>query len=314
MTKEQSILINIRCAQNILLLTHINPDGDTIGCVAAFYFLIKLLDSNKNVKILAQENFNNNGKYKFLNLPQDVILTNVSQEELKKMELIIACDCGEISRTPLIKLSTNCTCPMINIDHHPNNHLFGNINLVDENAAATTEIIFQLCTNWQIPITKQIADCILLGIVTDTDSFANLTTTPKTLTIVDKLMSLGANLADMNQKLWYNKNPQTLKYWGKILKTVKINKRYGIALIIIPPELLKEINENEPEVNDEFTDFLNYIAGIKMAMVIKTDAAAGLIKGSLRTTSDKVDVGLLANILGGGGHQKAAGFSIINKP
>ncbi|MFH0814497.1 MAG: bifunctional oligoribonuclease/PAP phosphatase NrnA [Candidatus Falkowbacteria bacterium] len=310
MTKEQAILINIRCAQNILLLTHVNPDGDTIGCVVAFYFFIKLLDQNKNVKILAQENFNNNGKYKFLNLPQDAILTNTNQDELKRIDLIIACDCGEISRTPLGQLSTNYKCPMINIDHHPNNHLFGNINLIDEKAAATTEIIFELFSNWQIPLNKQIANSLLLGIITDTDSFANLTTTPKTLEIVDKLMSLGANLADMNQKLWYNKNPQALKYWGKILKTVKINKRYGVALIIIPPELLKEINENEPEVNDEFTDFLNYISGIKMAMVIKIDAAAGLIKGSLRTTSDRVDVGLLANILGGGGHQKAAGFSI----
>ncbi|MBI5254333.1 DHH family phosphoesterase, partial [Candidatus Falkowbacteria bacterium] len=195
MTKEQAILINIRCAQNILLLTHINPDGDTIGCVAAFYFLIKLLDQNKNIKILAQENFSDNGKYKFLNLPQDSVLTNINHDELKKIDLIIACDCGEISRTPLGTLSNGYKCPMINIDHHPNNHLFGNINLIDEKAAATTEIIFELFSNWQIPITKQIADCLLLGIITDTDSFANLTTTPKTLEIVDKLTNLGANLS-----------------------------------------------------------------------------------------------------------------------
>jgi phosphoesterase RecJ-like protein len=307
---KQAILDNLQRANNILLLTHINPDGDTIGCVAAFYHLAKLLNTQKQISISATEEFWKNTKYSELNLAQCEFLTTISAEGIKKFDLIIACDCGEITRTNFETILLQRACPLISIDHHKDNSAFGDINIIDEQAAATTEIVYKLFKETNAPINKIIADCLLLGIITDTDCFSTLTTTRETLKIADELTKLGANLAELNKTLWQNKTPHSLKYWAQIFSRIKINKQYKVAIITIPDELMKEIQENDPEIAREITEFLNYLSGVKMAIILKHDKDNRIIKGSARTTSNSVDVGLLASIINGGGHQKAAGFSV----
>lgn len=307
MNPEQQIIEHIKNAPNILLVPHINPDGDAISCVSCFLHLAKQFDERKNVHIFSQDKIPS--QLNFLDLSQTQIFTNPHDLSLPLYNLIIACDCGDIGRTGLEQELFLRRAPLINIDHHKNNDFFADINIVEENAGATAEIVFKLFQQNNIPISKYIADLLAIGILTDTDNLSTLTTTSQTLDIIAQLIEFGADIKSLNQKLWHNQNTTTLKYWGEILDLIKINRDMEIATIIIPAHLQMQIDALSTEILGEITNFFNDLQEVKMVLILKEDPDGKIIKGSLRTTQNNVDVSLLASILGGGGHPKAAGFS-----
>jgi len=218
MTAEQQVIEHIKNAPNILLVPHINPDGDAISCVSCFLHLAKQFDARKNVHIFSLDGIPR--QLDFLDFSKTQIFTNPSDLSIPLYNLILACDCGDIGRTGLEEHLHSRNAPLISIDHHKNNDFFADINIVEENAGATAEIVFKIFQQNNIPISKQIADLLTIGILTDTDNLSTLTTTSQTLDIIAQLIELGADIKSLNKKLWYTQNISTLKYWSEIFDLI----------------------------------------------------------------------------------------------
>jgi bifunctional oligoribonuclease and PAP phosphatase NrnA len=199
---------------------------------------------------------------------------------------------------------------IVNIDHHPTNPGFGKINLVEAAASSAAELVFQFFENQQIQITRDMATCLLTGILTDTGGFSNMGTTQSSMEIASKLLGYGAKFTTITNFTVRNKTVNTLKLWGKALDRLTRHADGVVSTVIAQADLV-ECDATDEDL-EGIANFLNALQDAKIIMVLKEDPA-GFVKVSLRTTQENVDVSVLAQKFGGGGHKKAAGFSVPGK-
>jgi phosphoesterase RecJ-like protein len=301
---EQAVL----GAKKILVLTHQKPDGDAFGSVLAFGKFLDALDATHDIFALGPLSSAANflpGVKKIKSDPAGLNFLNY--------DLILILDCGDTKQpgfeTELNALPENLT--VINIDHHRTNENFGTINLVDPDAASTTEIIFNFFEQIKFSIDSDMATSLLTGLITDTSNFSNPATTFASFETAGRLLAYGARLGEISTNILQNKSLDVLKFWGTILSRLTENKEWGVVTTVITKDDLELANLNE-EALEGVTNFLNNLKGAKMVLVLKA-LEEGKINGSFRTTSPGVDVSRLAKMFGGGGHAKAAGFTIPGK-
>ena len=151
----------------------------------------------------------------------------------------------------------------------------------------------------------------MCGIYTDTDGFTNLATTPKSLRLCSELLSLGARFRDITAFTMRNKSIASLKLWGRALERLRLDTKNQIATTVIKRNDFEECGAADDDA-EGVSSVLNHLSGIKMAMVLR-EIGDGTIKASLRTTDDSIDVSKIALQNGGGGHKKAAGFTVRGK-
>lgn len=304
----QKIYNLIKTSQNILLIAHRRPDGDALGALCAFFRFVK--SAEKSVTAYCADYPNK--IFDFLDGFREIKF-NEGLSDFNQFDLIICLDCGDLEQTgckdKLILIQKNTV--IINIDHHLTNTYFGQVNLVEAKASSTSEIITEFFNFLKIEIGKEQAACLLVGILADTDNFSNSATIPKTLRLAAGLLAKGINFKKLNSFDEKNKNLSILKLWGEILSRLEKNNVYNIATTVITKEDFKRYNIKEEALNN-IANFFNNLAGVKATLILKEDGN-GRIRGSLRTTDEEVDVANLAQVLGGGGHKKAAGFSLAGK-
>lgn len=291
-------------AGKILLIPHEDPDGDALGSVSAFaYFLDKI---NKSYSIFCSTEV----PEKLNVLPH---LVSVSTDESVwdgGHDLILILDSGDLKyagvQNQINQLTHNPT--IINIDHHPTNENFGHHNLIITTASSTAEILYHFFRYNKIEIDKNMAVSLLTGIVTDTDNFSNPGTTSSSLAVASDLISHGANFNLI--KNWFSKDKSiiALKLWGEALSRLTKNEKLDIVYTYLTQKDLKKHNAGEAE-SQGISNFLNNLSDGRAALLLK-ETEKGKIKGSMRTTRDDYDVSVIAKSLGGGGHKKAAGFTV----
>ncbi|HEC21161.1 MAG TPA: hypothetical protein ENI70_01445 [Candidatus Peregrinibacteria bacterium] len=195
---------------------------------------------------------------------------------------------------------------IINIDHHPSNQNFGGLNIVNSKAASTTLVLFHLFNRIGIEIDHQMATCLLTGIYTDTGSFMHSNSSPEAMRVAGELLKKGANLRLISKRVFRNTPLSTMMLWGKVFSRIKKNSQ-GVVISAVTKRDYKECSATREELSG-VVDYLKYIPGTKYATLLTEEN--GHVKSSLRTTRDDVDVAKIAQKLGGGGHVKAAGFSV----
>lgn len=300
----------IKNAQRILLTTHVKPDGDAIGSICSF--LLYLKNEGKDVLAIVD---NLPANFEFIPGTHHLkLLENFSEEKLSQLheeyDLIVTFDFNEIHRSPIaqvIENAKNKNIPIIEIDHHQPQPIFGT-PIIDSNASSTTVLIYDYFIANNIEITTKMATSLLTGILTDTDHLSNSSTNPHSAYIASELLRKGAHLYKITQNTRANKNINTMKLWGDALKKLKHNKKYNIAYTIISQQDLKKYNVSD-EVIEGMPNFLTSLQKLNAILVLK-ETPEGKYKGSFRTTRSKIDVSKLAKLFGGGGHTKAAGFTI----
>ncbi len=295
-------------AKKILVLTHHRPDGDALGSSLSFSKFLEALGKENTVFSLGS--IPNSANF----LPdRKKIRSNFSELNLADYNLLVILDCGDLKQTGIERelLDLPPSLSIINIDHHQTNENFGVLNIVDAESSSTSEIIFNLFRELHFPIDKNIATCLLTGLITDTANFSNPATTFASLEAAGQLLSKGANLREISAYVLKNKSLSVLKFWGTILSRLTENKKWGVVTTVITNEDLALANLNE-EALEGITNFLNNLRGAKMVLVLRA-TGDGKIKGSFRTTAPNIDVSRLAKAFGGGGHAKAAGFTISGK-
>ncbi|RMD59567.1 bifunctional oligoribonuclease/PAP phosphatase NrnA [Candidatus Parcubacteria bacterium] len=296
----------IKDANHILLVTHNRPDGDGLASVCAMADYLKELNKKFTLSCTDEP------PRQFDFLPH-LELFSSTVPNLDKYDLLIPLDCGSINRTGLEKQITQhrAKIKIIEFDHHPAINHYADLELRNPGAASTTEVVYDFFVANQININKNRATCILTGISTDTGNFLYPSTSSKTIAIASEMLQKGARLPSILDNTWRNKSLTTMKIWGKAINNLRINPKYNFAFTALTIKDIEESGASEEEL-EGIAGFLSNLEGVK-GILFLYEEGGGVIKGSLRSLQEGINVAALAQKLGGGGHIRAAGFKIQGK-
>ncbi len=201
--------------------------------------------------------------------------------------------------------------PVINIDHHAGNDFFGKVNLVDITATSTSEIlvsVLEALTGDPKFINEEIATALLTGIITDTNSFQNTNTTPKSLTVAAQLVAFGGRQQDIIKSIYKTKPLSTLRLWGRALSNLRDEKSHKFVWTQLYKKDYLEVGAAETESSGVIDELLKTASGVDFALLLSEKN--GDVHGSLRSTTKSKDVSIIAKLFGGGGHPMAAAFQM----
>jgi len=300
----QRIYEAIKKAANILLVSHLHPDGDSLAAILAFYKF--LIQQNKKATILVNDKL----PFDFNFLPYFYYIeTDFNNLMREKFDLIVFLDCGDFLRSGLQKhIDKIKNILTVNIDHHFSNNNFGTWNLVMPNASSTSEILFYFFKCLNFILEPSMATCLLMGILTDTNFFNYDNTSGETIKAASQLIKSGAKVNFALERIYSAPSIKNLKLYGKALARLQIDPETELATTAI---FLDDLEQARADFDDlEGLDYyLNSLHDVKGVLVLK-EHEFGFVKGSLRTTRGDVDMAEIAKNYGGGGHKKAAGFKI----
>lgn len=201
--------------------------------------------------------------------------------------------------------------PIINIDHHAGNDHFGKINLVDLTATSTCEILvslFEALSKDTSLLTQDIATALLTGIITDTNSFQNQNTTPKSLTVAAQLVAANADQQEIIKRIYKTRSLSTLRLWGRVLSNIRDEMNYRFIWSQIQKADFVVTQSTATDADGVIDELLKTATGVDFVLLL-TEKDDG-IHGSLRSVATGVDVSAIAKLFGGGGHAMAAGFVV----
>ncbi len=293
-------VIELFSKKNEFLVTaHVNPDGDAVGSLLGLGLLLKSM-GKEVVLVLAQPV---PSTYRFLPGSDRVFLPQDLSRET--YEVGVALDCSELERVgeALQKILKNCRF-LVNIDHHLSNKRFGDLNLVDSEAAATGEIICELAEKMGVKISPEVATNLYTALVTDTGSFQFANTTPRCHYTAARLLEYGAKRQQIREFLYEQRSLPSLRLLEKALGTLSLNSNGRIAWMKVRKEFFLETGA-VPEDCEGFIEYPKSLAGVELGVLFK-EIEYGEVKVGFRSKT-LLDVSKLAELFGGGGHERAAG-------
>jgi phosphoesterase RecJ-like protein len=285
-------------ASNVLIITHIDPDGDAIGSLTAMGQFLK--ERDKFVTMACEDNVPQ--RFAFLPLASEVRrspLPNVNYD------LVMALDCGDQLRMGKVFTALPSPTPtLVNIDHHVTNTYFGDFNLIDPQASATVEILHYLFKEWEETITPGIAMSLLTGLVTDTLGFRTSNTTARSLRAAAELMDAGGDLFSITMAALILRPLATLQLWQVGLNRMQFDD--GLLWTTISRQAAQAVSDNTNS-----TGLSNLLADVEEVAigVVLTEMNDGSVRVSIRSR-EPYDVSEVAVQFGGGGHPQAAGCTL----
>ena len=295
----------LKGARLVLTPTHQNVDAD--GLASAIALRLALQQLGVNLVPMVSDG-NRPGSLDFLPGFDEVLV--YGRDELPDYDLLCLVDCSDRRRVGTVYSDdpdrVSGSVPIINIDHHVTNDNFGQVNIVVPRAAAASEVVADLLTEWGTTLNRDIAQCLLSGIYGDTLGLRTDSTTARTMRTAASLVDAGADPVPVVDALFRVKPRSTVCLWEKALRNVQ----YTGGLIWT--ELTKDTLERCGADASEAEGLVNFLVGTEGA------GAAALLyandKGwrvSLRSLPNGVDVAQIAAEFGGGGHPRAAGVQIV---
>ncbi len=196
---------------------------------------------------------------------------------------------------------------IVNVDHHPSNSRFGDVNVIDPAASAVGQMVIEMLDHFGFPITSTIATNLYVALLTDTGGFRHENTTPRTLDDAARLARLGADPGHIATQVYKMRPETTLKLSGMALATMRVELEGRLAWAKVTRRMLREASAVMAE-SEGIIDTLNSIAGLEVAILFK-EVQGELTKISVRSRGG-VDAAALCATFGGGGHVRAAGAEI----
>jgi len=279
-------------AGDVLILTHANPDGDTLG--GAFALQLGLQQKGKRARVLCADGVPE--RYRFL---------SVEPQEFEE-RYIVSVDVADSSLLGKTVEESYGTRVDLAIDHHGTNRLFAKESYVESDAASACEIIYLLLLSMNVQISKEIADRLYTGVSTDTGCFCYSNVTPRTFRIAADLMERGADTAGINVKMFETKKPGFLQLEQMVLQSMELYENGRISVLTVSREMLEKTGCKDEEI-DPIVALSRQIEGVCIGITCK-EKTDGSWKVSVRT-HEGVDASRLCALFGGGGHKRAAGCS-----
>jgi phosphoesterase RecJ-like protein len=279
------------------ITTHVRPDGDGVGSSLGLCWLLRSL--GKSAEVVLRDEI----PVSYAQLPGADEIKKVAEVN-GKYDAIFVIECSDITRPGIRGLENQLT---VNIDHHATSEHFGTINWIDQTASAVGEMIYNLCKAIGGRITKEIAECVYLALVTDTGSFHFPNTTERTLKVASELIKVGVKPARISEAV-YNSYPWSrIELMRQVLATVRRNDAGNIAWLRQPLEM----SENAGAVDGDNNGFVNIPLAAREveAVVYMREVQPNAYRVSLRSKDD-INVARVAERFGGGGHKNAAGCRV----
>jgi bifunctional oligoribonuclease and PAP phosphatase NrnA len=294
----------IRGRERFLLTAHEGPDGDALGSLLGMHRLLTQLGKD-SVMFLAAKEFPLPIEYRFL--PLEEVFHEAPADMADRAAIFL--DCGNIDRMPVDFLSAEGVYT-INIDHHHDNTLFGDVNLVEVDASCTAEIVYELAVLLGARITPEMAVALYVGLVTDTGKFMYENTNARTHRIVADLIEAGVDVDETYRRLYEHVPIEKLRLLSRALDGIQYHCDGTLVLAYIAAADYAASGAGE-EMTEGIIDHLRSVEGARVAALIRDlgDRGRAARKVSLRSSDGAVDVSAIARVHGGGGHKRAAGFS-----
>ena len=297
---EREILNAINSSLCPLIITHINPDGDTLGCASA---MKSFIGDKADILIQIEDNFNFPSSYSFL--PYINNAKNFSNIE-NKYDLIIALDIASIDRMigSAREIFDNAK-NTIAIDHHKTHKGYAKLNHIRGGISSTGEVLYDFFKNLNIEITKEMAIGLYCAILTDTGCFKYESTTSHTFEIASELSQAGIDTSQIADLCYTNKPKNLILFQNNLVSNAQFCLDDKIAYTLISQEILKKYNAKD-EYTEGICETLRSIKNVEAAFVLKETTNG--VKVSIRTK--EIDATKIAQKFNGGGHKRAAGCTI----
>jgi phosphoesterase RecJ-like protein len=287
-------------AGRALMLGHVHPDADVLGTLLALGEVL----AGRGWRVIEGGPHPAPAVLSFLpGIERYRILTTVASP----LDVVVLTDCPNPVRTEgLIQAARATGAVILNIDHHPDNRRYGDVDWVDTSAAATGEMVYRLVTALGAPLTPAIAMNLFTAIHTDTGSFRYSNTTAETFQIAAALVMAGADPARVSSRLYECRPADALRWLGEALRRIEVSADARVAWLALPSGAV-------PESFIEGEELVNYPRSIETVRVACLLRQLGdHVKVSLRGKGD-VDVSRIAARFGGGGHPNAAGCTVAGE-
>lgn len=300
----------IRGADNIVLATHINPDGDAIGSLLGMMYLA--LGLGKNVFAYMEEPASQ--LYRFLpgcgHIQTDLDALQQFVDNAGENILAVSLDCGDRERLGKNGPRLMQIRPFMVIDHHQGNNGFGDMAWVEPTRSSTGEMVFDLSLALGQDVNLEAAECLYAAITTDTGSFKYESTSEHTMTVARELILRGVNPARIASNLYDNYTLGRLQLLQEVLASLEMFHKDRIAVIRVTRNML-ERTFTTMEDTEHFINLPRSVRSVRVAVFLK-EVDENLVSVSMRAKGH-CNVATVAAQLGGGGHKNASGFRCHNQ-
>ena len=298
----QQIAERMKSAKKVAIFTHQRPDGDALGCSLALSLALDFL--NIENEIFDESPIPSNLKF----LPD---LERVKNKMTEEYDLYIALDCADLSRLGAFSVAFEKAgrkfSNTINIDHHISNPSYARYNYVRTCAANCLNVAL-LIDALGVPFTKQIAEYLLTGLLTDSGNFSHDDVTEECLLLSARLVGAGADIRALNYELFKKQPKARAKLYGEVMSKIRYFHEDQFAVIVITLEAMERIGADNG-MTEGFVDFPLNVDSVEVAASIM-EVKKGQYKISLRSKT-YADVNKIAGVYGGGGHVRASGCMLF---
>jgi len=280
------------------ITTHIKPDGDGVGSSLGLCWLLNSL--GKSAEVIVRGDI----PPSYRSLPGADAIRDVETLD-GEYDAVFIIECSDLERPGIKGLDRQFT---VNIDHHATSAHFGTINWIDSTASAVGEMIYNLCKAIGGRVTREIAECVYMALVTDTGSFHFSNTTERTLKVASELIKAGAKPARISEAVYNNYPWSRIELMRQVLSTVKRDESGQIATLRQTLAMRKEADA----VDGDNNGFVNIPLAARdvLAVIYMREVGPDEYRVSLRSKGD-INVARVAEKFGGGGHRNAAGLRIV---
>ncbi|MBW2219102.1 MAG: bifunctional oligoribonuclease/PAP phosphatase NrnA [Deltaproteobacteria bacterium] len=304
-----NIIENLKNSRNILLTSHIHPDGDALGSQIAMGLALTAYG-----KTITFYNESNTPKmYRFLP-SSDRIVHQIDSTD--KYDTAVILDCSDLQRTGKIADNISLIPSIINIDHHITNTGFGTCQLIDSSACATAEIIYRLIKKMEITITRSMAFSIYTAIMTDTGAFRFSNTNKAAFSICAEMVDMGVDPNFIANHVYITYSISRIKLLSMVIESIEVSENGKMSIMELTQEMLDKTGTKREDVG-RVINYARHLEDVKVAALIFESKNGGHKSPdeerefhiSLRSNGT-VDVSAIATAFGGGGHMSSAGFNI----
>ena len=304
------IIDQLTAAKRVLVTTHVRPDGDALGSVAAMAMALKVKSIAAEVLLLSHLPT----KYSFIFKENQIAYHDAEngwpvELDLNQFDCFLVIDTGTWSQLPGLKERvSNWNVPKLVVDHHLTQEDWATTKLVDTSAAAAGEIVAELLSRWDITIGREIATALYLAITSDTGWFQFSNTRPYTLRLAAQLMEVGVNTDQLYQLIYQNERAERLKLQASALQSLELMEGNRLAVMTIHKSDFEKTGAAVPDT-ENLINLPLQVATVEMSVLIVEPGDFGPVRISCRSKGN-VNVAKFAEQFGGGGHARASGLKI----
>lgn len=298
------VAARLRDERRIIIMAHENPDGDAVGCVVALSLMAERLGLPYDAYLPGDTPIA--AEYRFLPGVDKILRGPFPPVDADTTAYIM--DCASAAR--LDQEGLRCAGACLNLDHHPDNTVFGTHNLLDSTAASTTQILYEVFRAGGLPVDTEVATALYVGLVTDTGRFQYGNTTPTAHRMAAALQETGVDVNAVYRAVYETLPLVKVQLLQRALARLEMRLAGRLALSWVDAADFAELHADESHT-EGIIDSLRTISGVRIAALLRERPREGVTeyKVSLRATDGATDVASIAHVQGGGGHTQAAGYT-----